>query len=96
MESEQRELQSLVASAWHPYVGIATEGDNFFVSGGTSLHVVQVSMELSKALGVTLKPALLFENPKFSAYVTAVQEFLQLHRPKPESPNENMGVPSRS
>ncbi|HET9895701.1 MAG TPA: phosphopantetheine-binding protein [Streptosporangiaceae bacterium] len=89
MESEQRDVQSLVANAWHPYVGSVTEEDNFFVAGGTSLHVVQVSMELSRALGITIRPAMLFENPKFGAYVTAVQELIRLET---ERSNENVGA----
>lgn len=75
VDLSENEIEDVVFSAWQTFIGDeVTENDNFFVKGGTSLAAVQVSMTISKQLGVTIKPGVLFESSSFQTYLKSVVE----------------------
>jgi acyl carrier protein len=72
------ELEKRVANAWKEVLGIDKVGidDNFFELGGNSLNIVQLSKELTVALGRDIPTVTLFRFPKirsFLEYLNSVQ-----------------------
>jgi hypothetical protein len=73
----EMDVRMTIANAWQPVVGDTQTGTkNFFLCGGSSLDAVKISMQISRSIGLTVKPRLLFENPVMSDYENAVLKLL--------------------
>ena len=67
------DVKSVIEEAWNDVIGDTVAGTkNFFVCGGSSLDAVRVSMKISRDLGFSVKPKLIFENPVLEDYENAV------------------------
>lgn len=69
-------LQQRIARAWMELLGVETikPNDNFFELGGHSLAATRLITRLRTLTGADLPLAMLFDNPRFIDFVTALQE----------------------
>lgn len=71
----QDPMQKAVGSVWKQLLGCKaiTDGSDFFEMGGDSILALNMLFDVGDRLGVEIPPGLLFENPQFGNFCTALR-----------------------